>query len=109
MSPRDQSKPAVTPRPLVPLGIAALGFLVERPMHPYEMYQLAIQRQEERLMSVSPGSLYRAVYALEAAGQVRAVGTDRDGARPERTTFEITDAGRQHLSARISDLLAVPV
>jgi len=78
-------------------------------MHPYEMYQLAIQRQEERLMSVSPGSLYRAVYALEAADLVRAVGTDREGARPERTTFEITDAGRRHLADRIRDLLAVPV
>ena len=99
----------MTPKPLPPLGIAALGFLLERPMHPYEMYQLAVQRQEERLMAVSPGSLYRAVYALEEAGHVRTIGTDRDGARPERTTFEITESGREHLSARVRELLAVPV
>lgn len=99
----------MAPKSLPPLGIAALGFLLERPMHPYEMYQLAVQRQEERLMAVSPGSLYRAVYALEAAGHVRTIGTDRDGARPERTTFEITDAGREILSSRVRELLAVPV
>ena len=60
-------------------------------------------------MAVSPGSLYRAVYALEAAGHVRTIGTDRDGARPERTTFEITDSGRQQLADRVRELLAVPV
>lgn len=99
----------MSPKPLTPLGIAALGFLLERPMHPYEMYQLAVQRQEERLMAVSPGSLYRAVYALEAGGHVRALGTDRAGARPERTTFEITDSGRRYLADRVRELLSIPV
>ncbi|MBG6238815.1 DNA-binding PadR family transcriptional regulator [Mycetocola sp. CAN_C7] len=95
-------------KPLAPLGIAVLGFLVERPMHPYEMYQLAITRDESRLMAVNAGSLYRAVYALDAAGHIRAVSSDRDGARPERTIFEITELGRRELSDRIRDLLAVP-
>lgn len=94
--------------PLGMLGVAALGYLAERPMHPYEMYQLALHRQEDRVVKVSPGSLYRAVYALEAAGFVRASGTDRDGARPERTTFEITDAGRHRLGERLRELLSTP-
>ncbi|MGK9149086.1 PadR family transcriptional regulator [Plantibacter flavus] len=95
-------------KPLGMLGIAALGYLAERPMHPYEMYQLALHRQEDRVVKVSPGSLYRAVYGLEAEGLVRASGTDREGARPERTTFEITDSGRHRLGERLRELLSTP-
>lgn len=96
-------------KPLGALGVAALGFLNERPMHPYEMYQLAVLRQEDRVVKASAGSLYRAVYALERDGFVRDVGTDRDGARPERTTFEITDAGREALTDRLVEMLRTPV
>lgn len=99
----------MNPKPLGPLGVAALGFLNERPMHPYEMYQLAVLRQEVRVVKASAGSLYRAVYALERDGYVRDVGTDRDGARPERTTFEITDAGRDALAGRLIEMLSTPV
>lgn len=95
-------------KPLGMLAVAALGYLAERPMHPYEMYQLALHREEDRVVKVSPGSLYRAVYALESAGLVTASGTDREGARPERTTFEITDVGRQRLADRLRDLLSTP-
>jgi DNA-binding PadR family transcriptional regulator len=98
----------VSPKPLSPLGIAVLGLLVERPMHPYEMYQLATARGESRLMSVNAGSLYRAVHALEAQGHIRSVGCDRDGARPERTTFEVADSGRQLLHDRVRDLITTP-
>ena len=65
-------------KPLGLLAVAALGYLAERPMHPYEMYQLALHRQEDRVVKVSPGSLYRAVYGLEADGLVLASGTDID-------------------------------
>lgn len=95
-------------KPLGMLAVAALGYLAERPMHPYEMYQLALHRQEDRVVKVSPGSLYRAVYGLEADGLVRASGTDREGARPERTTFEITEFGRERLGERLRELLSTP-
>ena len=95
-------------KPLGLLAVAALGYLAERPMHPYEMYQLALHRQEDRVVKVSPGSLYRAVYGLEADGLVLASGTDREGARPERTTFEITDLGRHLLGERLRELLSTP-
>jgi DNA-binding PadR family transcriptional regulator len=98
----------VSPKPLSPLGIAVLGLLVERPMHPYEMFQLATTRQESRLMAVNAGSLYRTVYALEQTGHVRALHSDRDGARPERTTFEVTDSGKQLLHDRVRELIAQP-
>jgi DNA-binding PadR family transcriptional regulator len=76
-----------------PLAVAALGLLLERPMHPYEMVQLLLARSEDRLVKVRPGSLYHVVDRLAADGLVRPVGTERAGNRPERTTYAITEAG----------------
>lgn len=92
--------------PLTPLGVAALSLLVEEPMHPYEMYQLLMARHEDRLVKVRPGTLYHAVGRLEEQGLVSATGTDREGNRPERTTYEISGAGREALTERLQDMLA---
>jgi DNA-binding PadR family transcriptional regulator len=94
---------------LTPLGVAALGLLDERSMHPYEMFQLMVQRAEDRLVKVRPGSLYHTVDRLAQDGLVTALGTERAGNRPERTVYEITDAGRLALSDRVADLLGTPV
>jgi DNA-binding PadR family transcriptional regulator len=94
---------------LTPLAIAALALLAERPMHPYEMYQTLITRAEDRLVKVRPGSLYHSVDRLTRQGFVEAVGTDRGGNRPERTTYSITEAGQLALSERVSELLATPI
>lgn len=94
---------------LTPLGVAALGLLVERAMHPYEMYQVLMQRHEDRLVKIRPGTLYHTVGRLAAAGLVQVVGTERDGNRPERTSYEITPLGRSSLENRIKDLLATPI
>ena len=95
--------------PLTPLGISALSLLVEEPMHPYEMYQLLMARHEDRLVKVRPGTLYHAVGRLEERGLVETAGTDREGNRPERTTYRITPAGREALTERLQDMLAEPV
>jgi DNA-binding PadR family transcriptional regulator len=94
---------------LMPLGMAALALLAERPMHPYEMYQVLLLRKEDRLVKVRPGSLYHAVNKLEEAGLVSIVGTDREGNRPERTTYEITDDGREQFLNRVEELIAEPI
>jgi DNA-binding PadR family transcriptional regulator len=94
---------------ITPLGIAALALLAERPMHPYEMYQLLIQRSDDRLVKVRPGSLYHAIERLAGQGLMRATGTEREGNRPERTTYEITERGQLALSERIAEMLATPV
>ncbi|WP_223692583.1 PadR family transcriptional regulator [Leifsonia poae] len=96
------------PTPLTPLGVAALALLVERPMHPYEMYQTLIQRSEDRVVKVRPGSLYHTVDRLAGLGLLRATGTEREGNRPERTTYEITEQGNLALSERIATILATP-
>ncbi len=100
----------MSPAPtLTPLGVAALALLVERPMHPYEMYQTLVQRSEERVVKVRPGSLYHTVDRLAVGGLVRATGTEREGNRPERTTYEITERGNLALSERVAEILGTPV
>ena len=94
---------------LTPLGIAVLALLNEGPMHPYEMYQLLMSRNEDRIVKVRPGSLYHAVDRLVENDLVREVGTEREGNRPERTTYEVTDSGRDALTARISEIVAEPI
>lgn len=91
------------------LGISALALLAERPMHPYEMYQLLIQRRQDRVVKVRRGSLYHTVHWLEKHELVRSASTEREGNRPERTIYEITTEGRAALTARVTDMLAAPV
>ncbi|WP_062209407.1 PadR family transcriptional regulator [Demequina oxidasica] len=92
-----------------PLGVVTLALLVERPMHPYEMYQLLIARGEQRIVKVRPGSLYHTVDRLVEHGLAASVGTERAGNRPERTVYTITDHGREKLADRVADLLQAPV
>jgi DNA-binding PadR family transcriptional regulator len=94
---------------LRPLGVVSLALLNERPMHPYEMYQTLIARGQDQTVKVRPGTLYHVVNWLEAAGLVVATGTDREGNRPERTTYAITPAGRDALSATVTRMLADPL
>lgn len=94
---------------LTPLAVAALALLAEGPTHPYEMYQTLVLRSEDRLVKVRPGSLYHTVDRLARQGLVRATGTEREGNRPERTTYEITDDGTLALGERVADIIATPV
>ncbi len=90
---------------LTPVAVAALALLVERPMHPYEMYQTLRERHEDRTLRLSVGSLYSTVNRLESAGLVRSCGKSQIGNRPERTTYELVDDGRRALHRRIDELL----
>lgn len=86
---------------LTPLAISVLALLEERPMHAYEMYQLLVSRQNNRIVKVRPGSLYHTVERLAGQNLVRAIGTERAGNRPERTTYEITPEGNDALKQRV--------
>ncbi|MFD1714996.1 PadR family transcriptional regulator [Amnibacterium flavum] len=93
---------------LTPLAVAALAMLVESPMHPYEMYQLMLHRREDGIVKLRPGSLYHTIARLERDGLAVAAGTDREGNRPERTTYAITDTGRAALAERVAGMLEEP-
>ncbi|GAB3738711.1 PadR family transcriptional regulator [Microlunatus parietis] len=90
------------------LALAVLAVLAERPMHRYEIATTIRERGKDRDMDVKWGSLYTVVNNLEKAGFLEVVGSERDGARPERTIFTITDAGRAELADWTRDLIAEP-
>ncbi|AMB60217.1 PadR family transcriptional regulator [Microterricola viridarii] len=94
---------------LTALAVSTLALLAEREMHPYELYQLMLQRREDRVIKVSAGSLYRAVERLASDGLIAASGIERHGHRPERTVYAITDAGRQALRESLAEMLGTHV
>jgi DNA-binding PadR family transcriptional regulator len=92
-----------------PLALAVLVLLFEKAMHPYEMAATLKQRGKERSIKLRYGSLYTVIGQLEHEGFIEAAGTERDGGRPERTTYRITDAGETEMSSWLRALLAEPV
>ncbi|QGF23190.1 PadR family transcriptional regulator [Raineyella fluvialis] len=94
---------------LTPLQLSALAILHEGPSHPYEVYQLMLQRREDRVVKVRPGTLYHAIGRLADEGLLTSCGTDRCGNRPERTTYRITEAGRSALRATVDEWVSRPV
>ena len=79
---------------LTPLGVMVLALLREGDMHPYEMIRLMRERHDDRLAPMTNGSLYHTVARLLKQALVAEVGVDRCGNRPERTTYTLTEAGR---------------
>ena len=88
------------------VAVMALALLHEEPMHPYEIFRTLEQRSETRLVRINVGAVYHAVERLVADGLAEAVGTERAGRRPERTTYRATDAGTAALVPRLTSLLA---
>src|SRR5215210_4191741 len=78
-------------------------------MHPYEVAQTLRARAKHESIRLNYGSLYGVVEALEKRALIRARETVRAGRRPERTIYEITDAGLREMSDWLSELVAVPV
>lgn len=92
-----------------PLALAVLNLLNERPMHPYEMQQLMRERGHDFVIKLKGGSLYSTIERLIAAGLIRPVETSREGRRPERTVYALTDRRQDELMAWLRELLARPV
>jgi DNA-binding PadR family transcriptional regulator len=90
------------------LGLAVLSTVSARPMHPYEMASLMRARGKDRDMDIKWGSLYTVVGNLEKHGFLAVEGNVREGARPERTVYRITDAGRAELADWVRELIGVP-
>jgi len=91
-----------------PLAMAVLVCLYERPMHPYEVAQTLRHRAKQESVRLNYGSLYAVVESLEKRGLIKASGTIREGRRPERTVYEITEAGTREMVDWMTELIGVP-
>jgi DNA-binding PadR family transcriptional regulator len=92
-----------------PLALAVLALLWERGMHPYEMAATLRQRRKEASIKLNYGSLYAVVESLERHGLIVAVEARREGRRPERTVYGLTEPGSRELHEWRRELIAVPV
>lgn len=95
-------------RPLTPLGLAVLRLLADEQMHPYEMQQRIREYAIDHVVKVAHGSLYHAVARLTEQGLIEPVETCREGRRPERTVYAITEAGRDEARSRLREFMMRP-
>jgi DNA-binding PadR family transcriptional regulator len=90
------------------LALAVLSVALQRPMHPYEMASVLRERGKDQDMKIKWGSLYTVVQNLEKHGLIEAVESTRQGGRPERTIYRVTDAGHEEFADWTRELLSTP-
>jgi len=91
-----------------PLALSILTLLDERPMHPYEMASTMRERHQDEFIRLNFGTLYHTVDVLERNGWILSVEREKEGRRPERTIYKISDSGREVLQRSLGELLRKP-
>ncbi|KUJ58185.1 hypothetical protein MBT84_42640 [Streptomyces sp. MBT84] len=98
-----------TPTRSSPLALTVLALLHFQPLHPYGIQRLIKQWGKDQVVNVGQrASLYRTIDRLLATGLVTVRETGRDQQYPERTVYELTDAGRSTMSVWLKEMLAAP-
>jgi DNA-binding PadR family transcriptional regulator len=64
-----------------------------QPVHGYDVRRELLSWSADKWANVQPGSIYHGLRKLAEEGLLRTVATEQVGARPARTTYEITDKG----------------
>jgi DNA-binding PadR family transcriptional regulator len=90
------------------MALVVLATFAERPTHPYELASLLRARGKDQDVKIKWGSLYTVVQNLEKHGFIAATESGRQGRRPERTVYAVTDAGHAELVDWLHELIAVP-
>lgn len=91
-----------------PLALAVLVSLRERPMHPYEVATTLRIREKQRSVKLNYGALYGVVESLRKRGLIEPKEKERSGRLPERTIYQLTEAGRMEVNDWLGDLLSTP-
>jgi DNA-binding PadR family transcriptional regulator len=89
------------------IALTVLSLLSEEPMHPYQIERVIRERHKAWAMGKTR-SLYHAVDRLVADEMIQPLETSREGKRPERTVYTITELGREEHRAWLIDLLEQP-
>jgi DNA-binding PadR family transcriptional regulator len=90
------------------LALAVLSIASIQPMHPYEMATRLRAYGKDQDMPIKWGSLYTVVQNLEKNGYLAVEESNRQGGRPERTVYRVTEAGRAEMLDWIRELIGVP-
>lgn len=68
------------------------------PVHGYDVRRALLARGATEWANIAPGSIYNALKTLVREELLEVIGTDRQGARPERTMYQLTKAGEQEFT-----------
>src|SRR5215831_8906732 len=90
-------------------SLTVLCLLRLRPMHPYELQRRIREWHKDEFLDLKRGSLYHAIERLRRQGAIEPVETTREGRRPERTIYRLTEAGEQQMLHWLREMLAKPV
>jgi len=93
---------------LTPLALSILELLDEEPMHPYEMASRMRIRHHDEFIRLNFGTLYHTVEMLDRKGWIVPLEREKEGRRPERTIYQLTDSGRDVLTTTLAELLRTP-
>lgn len=90
-----------------PTKLLVLGVVRESggPVHGYDVRRKLLARGATSWANIAPGSIYNALKTLVREGFLESAGTDRQGARPERTHFRLTPAGEQEYTRLLTETL----
>src|SRR2546430_5934532 len=99
-------KPSLRPSPL---ALTVLGMLGGGPLHPYAIQsRMKAWGKEQVVNIVNRANLYRTIERLREAGLIAVRQTERDQRFPERTVYELTEAGRRTGREWLTEMLASP-
>ena len=73
--------------------LVIFGLLRDQPLHGYEIKQI-IEEQMGDWTSIAFGSIYFALGKLSKEGLIQMVATEKEGNRPSRSIYKITETGR---------------
>ena len=92
-----------------PLALAVLSLLHAAPLHPYAMQRLLKEWGKDGVVNVGQrANLYKTIRRLLEAGVIAVRQTERDQQYPERTVYELTEAGSQATVDWLTEMLTLP-
>jgi DNA-binding PadR family transcriptional regulator len=99
-------KPPVRPSPL---ALTVLGMLGGGPLHPYAIQSRMKTWGKEQVVNIgNRANLYKMIDRLREAGLIAVRQTERDQRFPERTVYELTEAGWQTGRQWLTEMLSTP-
>lgn len=76
--------------------LVVLGFLSEKPMYGYQLFQEVERREMENWAQVNVASMYNTLHRLQKERLIEGKG-EKPGKMPERLVYHITPKGRERL------------
>jgi DNA-binding PadR family transcriptional regulator len=77
--------------------LVVMGFLLDRPMHGYQINQSVKTHRMDSWAKISPPMIYKTLFGLERQGMVVSR-KEREGLMPERRVYRLTPEGTERLS-----------